>query len=455
MTSKAITERIAEFAVGADVASAPAELRERALRAVLDTVGVSLAGKGDAAVEALWRTVGHECGPGTSTILTTGGRTTATQAALLNGLAAHALDYDDVTHPIYGHASVALVPALLAVAEEQGASGTDLLDAYVVAYQVIVALGAGLAIREHYSRGWHSTATTGVVAATAGAARLCGLGTAATRRAIGIAASMASGSRQNFGTMTKPLHPGISGRDAVFATHLAANGFTADESQLESPLGYFAMYGEPGDPVAAAERLAGDWALLADGINVKKYPCCYNTHRLADATLELVPKLHGRTAEVTAITITVEPGGGDPLIRHRPVTGLEAKFSSEYVCAAALLDGRVSLESFRDGAVRRDEAQALLRKVELRESARVPFGPAEYDYAYAAVEIEVGGETHRKRVDIPRGDARLPLTDDELAAKFRDCVAYSGAGDAEALLAELRALPETERLGARALGSRP
>jgi 2-methylcitrate dehydratase PrpD len=426
------------------------------LRAVIDTVGVAIAARDDEGFRTLWRTVEQECGPGPATVIGTGGRTSASQAALLNGVAGHALDYDDVTHPIYGHASVALVPPLLAVAEEQGRSGTDLLDSYVVAYQVICSVAGGLSIRPHYSRGWHSTATTGVIAATAGAARLLGLDTDGTRRALGIAASTASGSRQNFGTMTKPLHPGLSGRDAVLAAKLASNGFTADEDQLESGLGYFAMYGEPGDPAAAVERLARPWALLEDGVNVKKYPCCYNTHRLADATLALAERARGKTDAIESVTITVEPGGGDPLIRHRPVTGLEAKFSAEYVSAAALLDGRVSLESFRDESVLRPDAQKLLRKVELRDSPTPPFGAASYDYAYAAVEIAIGDEVLRERVDVPRGDARQPLSEEELAAKFRDCAAYVGAGNAEAMLDELRALPKIPRLsGFTSLRSSP
>lgn len=442
-----ITESIARFAVGADVGAGPAELRQQALRAVIDTVGVSVAAGNEDCVRVAAATLTGELAPGDSTVLTTGRRTSAMGAALLNGVAGHALDYDDVTQPVIGHTSVALVPALLAVAEERHASGRELLDAYVVGYQVMCAVAAGLNIRAHYAKGWHSTATVGCLAATAGVARLLGLDVDKTRHALGMAASMAGGSRQNFGTMTKPLHPGLVGRDAVLAAKLAGNGFTADPSQLEAPLGYFAMFAVDGDPAKVVDTLERRWALLEDGINVKKYPCCYNTHRTADATLALAPKLHAALDTVTGVQVTVEPGGDAPLIRHRPVTGLEAKFSAEYVVAAALLDGQISLSSFTDAAVRRPEAQRLLRKVAITGSATPPFGDATFGWGYSVVAVHTGDGVVHERVDVPRGDARLPLSDEELDAKFRDCVGFAGGNvDGEALLAEVRALGEAPSL---------
>jgi 2-methylcitrate dehydratase PrpD len=455
----ALTESIARFVTETDLEHAPPELRKQALRAVIDTVGIAIAARDDAGFRILRDTLKADLAPGRVTVLPTGERAAAADAALLNGLAAHALDYDDVAHPIYGHPSVALIPALLAVAEDLGSSGTELLDAYVIGFEVICALAAGLNIRPHYSKGWHSTATTGVLAATAAVSRLMGLPLDKVRHALGIAASMASGSRQNFGTMTKPLHPGLSSRDAILAARLAANGFTADTSQLEAPLGYIAMYGVDGDPGAAQRQLAQrepgkGWSLIDAGINVKKYPCCYNTHRTADAVLALAPKASRDIDAITGITVIVEPGGADPLIRHRPVTGLEAKFSAEYVVAAILLDGKLSLASFTDAAVQRRQAQKLLRKVTISDSATPPFGDKTFDYAYSAVEVATAGGTCAERVDVPRGDARLPLTDAELDEKFRDCVSYSGSGwDADGILSALHRLPETPRVtGFAALG---
>jgi 2-methylcitrate dehydratase PrpD len=259
-----------------------------------------------------------------------------------------------------------------------------------------------------------------------------------TRCALGIAASMAGGSRQNFGTMTKPLHVGLAARDAVLAASLAGNGFTADPDQLEKPLGFFAVFSETRQLDAVLESINGPFALTVHGLNVKKYPCCYNTHRTADATLDLAAREGLKADEVRRVRLTLEPGGFDPLIHHRPQTGLHGKFSAEYVIAAALLDGAVGLSSFTDAAVRRPQAQELLARVEFAESARPPVGEASWDQAYSVVTVETDRGEFTLRADVPRGDRRAPLSRADLEAKFRDCLDFSGAGwDADDLLAEL------------------
>lgn len=445
-----VTDQIARFALEADVAAGPATLREAALSALIDTVGVAIAGRNDSGFRALLEGTREEIRPGAATIWATGARTSPAYAALVNGTAAHALDYDDVSDPMYGHPSVALYPALVAVAQSEGYSGAELLDAYVVGYEITGAIAAALPIRAHYSRGWHSTATVGVLASTAGLCRLLRLDVETTRRALGIAASSASGSRQNFGTNTKPLHPGLSAWSAVTAARLAQSGFTADDHQLEAPLGYFAMYGADSDLSAVAKWLDQRWSILqpGSGVSIKKYPCCFNTHRSADAALALAAQV-ADPDRISGVRVTVEPGGLDPVIHHRPTTGLEGKFSVEYVVAAGLLDRRVRLATFSDEAVGRPDAQALLRKVQVAESPNPPFGEAGYDFAYSAVEIDTGDTVLRRRVDTPRGHSRDPLAGHELEEKFLDCVAYSGVPwDGAELITALHALPTAPRLDA-------
>jgi 2-methylcitrate dehydratase PrpD len=355
-----------------------------------------------------------------------------------------------VSDPMYGHPSVALYPALVAVAQAEGCSGADLLDAYVVGFEITGAIASALPILPHYFKGWHSTATVGVLASTAAICRLLHLDVPTTRQALGIAASTASGSRQNFGTNTKPLHPGLSAWNAVTAARLAQSGFTADDHQLEAPLGYFAMYGTDSDLSAVAKWLDQRWAIVAPaaGVSIKKYPCCFNTHRSADATLALAAEIADPDA-ISGIRVTVEPGGLAPVIHHRPTTGLEGKFSVEYVVAAGLLDHRVRLATFSDQAVARPEAQALLRKVEVAESPTPPFGEAGWDVAYSAVEIDTGDTVLRRRVDTPRGHSRDPLAANELEEKFLDCVSYSQAPwDGAELIAALRTLPNASALDA-------
>jgi 2-methylcitrate dehydratase PrpD len=246
--------------------------------------------------------------------------------------------------------------------------------------------------------------------------------------------------------MTKPLHAGLAARDAVIAAELASNGFTADEEQLEGPAGYFRQYGVESDVSKVAESLAAADVLETQGLSVKKYPCCFGTHRAADATLTL--RSRGvAVPDVRAVRVAVEPGGTTPTIHHRPETGLQGKFSTEYVVAACLLDGAVKLASFTDAAIQRDDAQQLLRRVSVEERAAPPFGAADFEHAYATVELELAnGSTLRERCDVPRGDGRAPLSDAEIEAKFRDCLEFAHSQwDAEALLSHLRDLRNAPR----------
>lgn len=436
------TARLAGFAVTADGAAVPDEALHLAERAVADTLGVILAAAPDPTVAVLHSAYQGRLCPGPATVFTTGERAEPVQAALLNGTAAHALDFDDVADGMKGHPSAVLVPAILAAAQDTGASGRDVLEAYCVGFQVISAVADGMEIARHYARGWHATATIGVLAAAAAVARLRGLDADRTRQALGIAASMASGSRQNFGTMTKPLHAGLAASNAVQAAILAGSGFTADPGQLEAPLGYFALYGDESSDLSRLAATAGEpWALARRGLNVKKFPCCYNTHRAADAILSLADEgLHAE--DVAAVEVTLEPAGLGPLIHHRPRTGLQGKFSLEYVMAAALLDGKLTLRTFTDPEVLRGEAQDLLARVTVAESEVPPVGKAAWHEAYAAVRVRTRGGRHlQRRVDVPRGHADLPLSEDELAAKFTDCVTFSGTGhDAAAVLNRLLCL---------------
>lgn len=434
-----VTRTVAEYAVKTDVSAAPDDVLDLARRTLVDTVGISIGARGEDSVRILTSTPGVVPGPGACTVLTTGERTDAPTAALVNGTAAHALDYDDVTEQIYGHPSVVLWPAVLAAGEQVGADGRALLDAYLIGFDVVTALAEGLALREHYGRGWHSTATLGVVAGAAAVSRLLGSDVERTRCALGIAATMAGGSRQNFGTMTKPLHAGLAARDAVLAASLAANGFTADPDQLEAELGYFALYGDRTRLEGVLTALEQPYALRRHGINVKKYPACYNTQRTADAALRLAEREVLDPAEVRRIRITLEPGGLAPLIHHRPVSGLQGKFSGEYVAAAAVLDRSLGLRTFTDEAVGRPAVRELVERAEIAESDVPPVGAPEWEYSYAVVEVETAGRgVLSERADVPRGDHRAPLTRDELEAKFRDAVDFSGTGwDADALLARL------------------
>jgi 2-methylcitrate dehydratase PrpD len=446
-TQTPVTQLIASFACEYGLSEAPTVVFERATRAVLDTVGVAIAARLEPSFTILARTIGHGTCTGDATVLTTRIRTQPAQAAFLNGTAGHALDFDDVADEIKGHPSVVLVPTLLGIAEANGNSGRELLEAYVLGFEVACAIARGLPVEQHYRRGWHATATIGVIAAACGAGRLLRLDEVRMRHALGIAASMASGSRQNFGTMTKPLHAGKAASDAVTAAQLAANGFTADPDQLEGSLGYLTLYGDEPDARAVANALTGPRVLVEHGLNAKKYACCYETHRAADAALALYER-GLRAGEVRSVALHVQPGGAQAIIHHRPKTGLQGKFSAEYVVAACLIDGRLSLSTFTDAAVQRPEVQELVERIIVQEAAEPPFGPSSFQHAYATVEVTLSdGGRVRERCDVPRGHASAPLSDAELDSKFRDCLEFSESDwNAEELLQRIRGLSEVGRV---------
>lgn len=460
-----ITRTLAEYVVRTGYADLPEEAVTQARRAVLDTLGVMLAGSAEPCARIAAEVVAGEGGKPVATVIGQGFAAPTRGAALVNGTAAHALDYDDVITSMRGHPSPPLLPAVLAAAEETNASGRDLIAAYVTGFEVQCKVGRGLG-QSHYPHGWHATSTLGTLGAALAAAKLYRLDVERTRMALGIAASLAGGSRQNFGTMTKPLHPGAAAQGGILAAQLAARGFTADAEIVEAPLGFLNLFSpaQDAEPDKVLPELGNPLDIVAVGIGVKKYPCCYGTHSALDAIIELRGQ-HGFTAdEVEWITVTVPQSGGQPLLKPRngsapagtreappvamgplihprPTTGLEGKFSMQYCMAAAALDGSPVLDTFLDEAVRRPAAQALLRRVEFVQAAeQAPVGGG---YAEVAVTLK-NGSTLRSRVNQPRGGPDRPLSWDELAAKYRDCAAR--VIGQEATEQSLRLIADLERL---------
>ncbi|GIX48559.1 MAG: hypothetical protein KatS3mg131_2770 [Candidatus Tectimicrobiota bacterium] len=410
-----MTETLTTFAASVRFAELPPAVVTAAKRAFIDTLGVILAG----AQEPCTRLVSDYCqrlgARPEATVLGHGWRTAAPLAALVNGTAGHALDYDDVNETMHGHPSIPILPAVLALGEQRRLTGQEAITAFVLGVEVECRLGAVMG-HGHYRHGWHATATLGTLGAALAAARLLELSPLQMRHALGIATSMAAGSRQNFGTMTKPLHAGLAARHGLEAALLAASGFTADPDILESPMGFCRLFSPAGEaPEQALASLGQPWALVDPGVSVKKYPCCFATHSALDATLDLV-RQHDLSAEaVQAVTVYAPPGTASILIHPRPRTGLEGKFSMPYCIAAALLDRRLTLATFTDAMVQRPAVQALLQGVQLVEDPEVRgFG------AQVTLTLK-DGRTLTQRLDAPRGDPRTPLSQEELEAKFLDC----------------------------------
>ena len=436
-----ITEQLATFAVDSSFETLSNQVVTAARRAVLDTVGVTLAGVEEEGSRILLGALPSIEGPGTARVLGTRLRTTPPQAALANGALGHALDFDDVSIAMRGHPSVPVLPAVLATAECLEVGGAELLTAFAVGFEVECRLGRALG-PSSYERGWHATSILGAIGAAAACARLRGLDVRDVRHAFGIAASMASGSRQNFGTMTKPLHAGLAARAGFEAAELAARGFTAAPDVLEAPLGFGELFSPEAD--WRPERL-GDpgkpWQIVEPGIGVKKYPCCYMTHQALDAVLAATRAQPLEATEVDRIEIRVPAGSTSALIHSRPESGLEGKFSMEYCTAAAVMDGELRLRTFDDEQVLRPAAQELLRRVEV-VSLPVP-GSREHPPTSASVYLRRGA-VRSAEVEITRGDPRDPLCWDELAAKYRDCAGRVLSDEQSARSLDLIArLPET------------
>jgi 2-methylcitrate dehydratase PrpD len=430
----------------------PPAAREAGRRGLLDTIGVALAGVGEDAVQILRSVVGSSAMDGPATVLGAVGRTSLLDAALLNATAAHALDFDDTQANVRGHPSATIVPAALAVAEATGASGAELITSYVVGIEVAARIGKGFG-PAHARQGFHSTGTLGVFGAAAASARLLGLDAAQVTQALGIAASSAAGLRLNFGFMAKPLHAGNSARAGLLAAQLAQGGFTAAPDVLDHVTEIFS----PGDGDPRALLDDGDWQIVTPGIAVKKYPCCNRGHRALDAILTLVDRLDLAPADVERIDVVMPAGEVDsdgrvgPMIYPRPSTGLQAKFSMQYVVAAAVLDRRLGVGAFTDAAVgRADVAELLTRVVPVADAARPATDP---DLNFVQVRVvRRDGREDCESVRFSRGDPRggVPLSTAELATKYLDCaqtvLPEAAARRSLALFDDLEALPDVRIL---------
>jgi len=438
------TSRMVDFIVDVTSEEIPEEARLAGRRAMLDTVGVTLAGVEDEGPAIVRRILQEEAAQGQATVLGTHQRTSLASAAWANGVAGHALDFDDVGGSISGHPSIPVLPAVLAIGESLEASGRDALDAFLIGFEVEGKIGRGVG-RSHYARGFHATTTLGSMGSTAAAARLLKLNKEQTAHALGIAGSLAGGMRANFGSMTKPLQAGNAARAGVLAALLARDNFTGGEDILDGPIGFVRLFSPADDTdIEAVDDPGAPWEILSPGLSVKKYPCCFVTHRAADAALT-IREQHGITAEdIERIEVHVPAsafsasGVIGPLIHQRPRTGLEGKFSMEYVVASAFIDGELRLANFDDDSVQRPAAQSLLRRVAtIGDQERYPGAE---DDQYQAVQIHTrDGQVWSQVVKEARGGPTDPLSWDELVVKYEDCASRALPADQVARSLEMLA----------------
>jgi len=424
-----ITEKISRFITETTAQDIPRNAIELARLGTTDFVGVAFAGLCEAQSQIIMdyaQKMG--CLP-QATVIGGSFRTSPYLAALVNGTVGHSLDYDDVAISLIGHPSVFLVPTIFAIEEAcnyQGMNscGADILTAYVIGYEVACHLARPI-LQSHYMQGWHSTATFGTLGAAAAAAWLLRLNTGQIKMALGIAASLAGGLRQNFGTMTKPLHAGMAAAHGIQAALLAQAGFNADNNIIESPLGFAKVFGhiEEVDWVEASNNLGKTFLITGpEGLSIKPYPSCGFTHCAIDAALYLKKEYKISTTDIAAIELGISPFDKQILIHHRPRTGLEAKFSLEYCVARTLVSEELRLRHFTDEAVTQLEVNSLMEKMKWVEKYPMPvMGTAEGFGTKSVTVILKNGRQYGKEVAIAKGMPQNPLTVDEFNAKYKDC----------------------------------
>lgn len=339
---------------GLQLSDVPNHVVTVAKQCILDWFGCALAASDTPLAVMLREEVADT--PGNCSIVGSSVTSGAGQAAMVNGAMGHALDFDDTHMGMGGHPTAPVWPAALAVAEQQGASGADVLTAFIVGSEVEGRFGSALG-RHPYERGWHTTSVVGVLGATAAAARLLGMDRVQFGFAAGIAASQASGLKANFGTMTKPLHAGQAAERGVLSARLARRGYTANPAAFEANQGLLQATGSASDGAEAAEWMLPDTLF-------KYHASCYLTHAPIEAALKASSGLSSN--DVDRITLTVHPALLDVCGIPEPSSGLEAKFSLRGTVALALLgDNTADPETFDDKRIVAEDVQAMLNRVEI------------------------------------------------------------------------------------------
>jgi 2-methylcitrate dehydratase PrpD len=390
---------------------------------ILDTVGVTLAGAREDCTRIV-DGIAARGATGPSLIFGSNRRTAPLEAALVNGTASHALDFDDMNNTLGGHPSVPILPALIALADEIGASGRDFLAAYVAGFETECKVAMGVHFY-HYTKGWHPTATLGVFGAAAACAKVLKLSDDKIATALSIAASLAAGIKANFGTMVKPLHVGHCTRNGMFSALLARDGFTAGDRVFEHKQGFFNVFNGEGNYDAG--KILPAWArpldIVKPGIAIKQYPCCGSTHSALDAMLKLAREHQPAADDIERVDVWIHARRLEHTNRPEPKSDLDAKFSVQYCMTRALLDRRISIEHFEGRAYEEPAVRKLLPRVHAATCTTAQF-PADNHFGAEVKLVLRGGKVLSAKVDQPLGrTSDNPLPAGLLKEKFEDCAA--------------------------------
>jgi 2-methylcitrate dehydratase PrpD len=430
-----LTRAIGEFVASLRYEDIPDRVTSIVRNGFTDVTACILLGSGEPVVGALRRITAGSTAE--ASICFGPQRMSATDAALINGTAAHAHDYDDIgigAHP--AHPSAVLVPAILAEAEASGGDGRCMIAAYAAAYEV----WGELARRDadpHHLKGLHPTGVFGGVAAAAACGNLLGLDAERAAHAVGIAASQAAGLVANFGSMTKPFHAGRAAQVGVMSARLAAQGMTATLDAIEQPKGFLHVVSPRGAIDLTSPPIFGhEWWMLRNGLGFKLYPMCYGAHRSLDGMLKLVTEHDIRPGDVSVVNVEMSPNQQINLVNHDPQTATDAKFSEEFAMAMAIVARRATRAELSDEFVRRDDVRALMKKVRITTIAGVGDDRPTSPPADRITVTLADGRRLQRRLEHPRGHPTRPLSGDDLWMKFADCVSSAMSPPAARLLFE-------------------
>jgi 2-methylcitrate dehydratase PrpD len=421
------TEKIARFIVDTRYEDIPPDAVAKAKRTALDCLGAALAGVSETVSQAVTGYVTTLGGPSQASVFGACLKVSIPDAALANGVIAHALDYDDCGVKI-GHPSVLVLPAVLSLGEHLGASGRDILTAYILGLEVEGKLALHADFKLMQARLNHQS-WYGSIGATAACAKLLRLDIAKTTMALGIGANFACGLSANHGSMAGAMAAGNACRNGVIAALMAREGVTANPNIIEAKNGFYDTLVGAGhyDAERMAEGLGEPFYIESPGIGLKKYPSCYHTHRALDGVFQLLSEHRFSDKDIAAVDVGTSERAMRVLAFSEPETPYQAKYSMPYCVAAAVVDHQVTLDTFTARKMADRGIVEARKKVHL-SFPDIPIWPGladvgpDTEFVGNPVTIRTtDGRTYNARVDIPRGDPALPLTDDELLAKYRDC----------------------------------
>ena len=427
----ALTRIYAEFIAG----TRPTDIPEAALAVArlgfTDCAGVILAGRNEDVVQRLAGVVRVQGATPASRLVLGAERVSMVQAALVGATASHALDYDDFAFS--NHPSAVLVPVILAAADTTGASGARMAAAYVIGYEV----WADLFLREpglYYERGWHPTAVLGPIGAAAAACVVLGLDARATRHALALAASDAGGVFENFGTMAKPWHGGRTAAAGLNAAVLAAAGLEASATALDGGRGLLRALSPSGEvDLDTAPMLGTTWRSAAMRLNIKKYPTVGSSQRVIDAVLALRDAHAIEPARIRDVAAHISNRHQATMPFISPKDAHQAKFSLQFAVASALVHGAVGFRELTDAVVQSAVIQALMPKIcSVTTDAYEPGWRDAAPFDIVHVTLDDGSAVSSPQLRRPKGHADLPLSTEELRAKFMGCAAHGGAGTVDA-----------------------